>query len=400
LPFCCAKLDAVSAFLDPDAWTIPKIDAAARARGAGLVSFAGGAAHPGDLPLEPLSRALRDSLSPTTLAYGSARGEPDLLEALATHFGAEGVDAGPERTMVTSGAMAGIDLVFRRTVAPGDVVVVESPTYSDSLISLALAGAKVVELAIDDDGAQVESLTEIAAEHGPPRAIYVIPTFHNPTGLTTTLERRRRLLELAAELGSLLIEDDAYSAFRFEGEPVPSLASLSPDVVSVRSLSKIVAPGLRLGCVIGPPALLAALEQARGGVDICASPLTQAAAARFIGDGEVGPHVRRLAEAFRARRDTMLDALSSHLGELGAQWSRPRGGMFVWVRLPESVDAVRLLDVALEEGVSFVPGSVFSAHGSHRSALRLCFTSIREESIPEGVARLRSALDRLPGTAA
>jgi 2-aminoadipate transaminase len=387
----------VSGALDPNAWTIPKIDAAASARGAGLISFAGGAAHPGDLPLAQLSDAITVALSPTALAYGPARGEPSLLEALRDRLAAEGVDASPARTMVTSGAMSGLDLVFRRALAPGDVIVVESPTYSDSLISLALTGAQVVELPMDDDGADVEALTAIAAETGPPRAIYVIPTFHNPTGLTMTLERRRRLVEIAAELGALLIEDDAYSAFRFEGEAVPSLASLSPDVVSVRSLSKVVAPGLRLGCVVGPPAFLAALEQARGGVDICASPLAQQAAARFIAGGELDPHLRRLTELFRERRDAMLDALSRHLGDLGAEWSRPEGGMFVWVRLPSGTDATRLLDVAMDEGVSFVPGSVFSAHDRHRDALRLCFTGVRAEQIATGVERLRAALDRMPG---
>ncbi|HYP55336.1 MAG TPA: PLP-dependent aminotransferase family protein [Solirubrobacterales bacterium] len=389
----------MSASLDADAWTIPKIDAAARARGAGLISFAGGAAHQDDLPLAGLSRALDEALSPQTLAYGSARGEESLLDALRDHFAAEDVDASRERTMVTAGAMAGIDLVFRRALDPGDVVVVESPTYSDSLISLALNRAKLVELPLDAEGADGEQLAAIAAEHGPPRAIYVIPTFHNPTGLTMSLARRRRLVELAAQLGSLLIEDDAYSAFRFEGKALPSLASLSPDVVSVRSLSKIVAPGLRLGCVIGPPAFLASLEQARGGVDICASPLAQAAAARFIAGGEVGPHVRRLTEAFRCRRDAMLDALAEHFGELGAEWSRPAGGMFVWMRLPGELDTVDLLDAALDEGVSFVPGSVFAADGGHRDALRLCFSSVKEEEIGAGVERLRAALDRLTGAA-
>lgn len=382
-------------FLDPSALTIPKIDAASKARGPELISFAGGATHPDDLPLEQLTRALEESLSPTALAYGSVRGEPDLLAALRDYFAGEGVDASPERTMVTSGAMAGLDLVFRRAIAPGDVVVVESPTYSDSLISLALARAEVVELPMDEDGACVEALPAIAAEAGAPRAIYTIPTFHNPTGRTMGLERRRRLIELARELGALLIEDDAYGALRFEGEPVPSLAALSADVVSVRSLSKIIAPGLRLGCVIGPEPFLAALEHVRGGVDICASPLSQGAAARFLGEGEVDTHVRHLAGVFRARRDAMLGALDEHFGELGAEWSRPEGGMFVWVRLPERVDATRLLDVALDGGVSFVPGSVFSAHDGHPHALRLCFSSVEEERIAEGIGRLRAAVGKL-----
>jgi 2-aminoadipate transaminase len=389
----CNAPAAVSGPLDPNAWTIPKIDAASKARPA-LISFAGGAAHPDDLPLASLSSALADAVSAETLAYGSARGEKGLLEALEAHFAAEGVEATPARTMVTAGAMSGIDLVFRRTVAPGDVVAVESPTYSDSLISLALAGAQVVELPMDDEGAQVEGLPEIAARSGAPRVIYVLPTFHNPTGLTMSLRRRRRLVEMAAELGSLLVEDDAYGAFRFEGDPLPSLASLSPRAVSVRSLSKIVAPGLRLGCVIGPPALLETLEQARGGVDICASPLSQAAAARFIASGQVDAHVRRLATLFGSRRDAMLAALADNFGELGAEWSRPEGGMFAWMRLPPPIDATPLLDVALEEGVSFVPGSVFSAGGEHRGSLRLCFSSVSEEEIAAGVERLRTALDR------
>jgi len=386
----------VSSSLNPDAWTIPKIDAAGRARGPGLISFAGGAAHPGDLPLAHLRRALEAALTPESLGYGPARGERSLLEALQRHFAREDVDASPERTMVTSGAMAGLDLVFRRLLDPGDMIVVESPTYSDSLISLSLARARVVELPMDDDGAQVEALPAIAAEMGAPRAIYVIPTFHNPTGVTMSFERRRRLVELARDLGAMLIEDDAYGALRFSGEPIPSLAALSDEVISVRSLSKIVAPGLRLGCVIGPPPLVEALELARGGVEICASPLNQVAAARFIRSGDVDVHIYRLCKLFAERRDVMLGALFEHFGDLDAHWSIPEGGMFIWMRVGEDVDTTPLLELALDEGVSFVPGSVFSTRGAHRNAMRLCFTGVEAELIDEGVQRLRAAFERLP----
>jgi 2-aminoadipate transaminase len=387
--------------LDPDALTIPKIDAAASARGGDLVSFAGGTPRTGDFPIVQLSEDLAASLSPRALAYGPARGERSLLDALHRHFAREGVDASPERTMVTSGAMPGLDLVFRCALDPEDIAVVESPTYSDSLISLSLARAQIVELPMDSDGARVDALPSLAEEaNAAPRLIYVIPTFHNPTGLTMSYERRLRLIDLARDLNAVLVEDDAYGPFRFGGEPLPSLASLSDDVVSVRSLSKIVAPGLRVGCVIGPPPFLERLEQAHGGTHICSSPLNQEAVARFIGGEAVYPHIVRLNERFAARRDAMLEALSRHFTDLGADWTHPEGGMFIWVRLAEGFDAGRLLEPALDQGVSFVPGSLFSVHGNHRNALRLCFAAVDSGAIAEGIGRLRSAFGRLPETTA
>jgi 2-aminoadipate transaminase len=383
--------------LSAGALTIPRIEAAASARGPGLISFAGGTAHPSDLPRERLREAIDASITPQALAYGPARGQPALLSALRDYLAStEGVEVGPERMMVTSGAMSGIDLVFRRLLRPGDVAVVESPTYGDALISLALSAARVLELPMDDEGARVEELPGLIDAEGAPRLIYVIPDFHNPTGVTLSGERRRRLVAAAAEHGAILVEDDAYGAFRFAGDPRPSLLSLSDEVVAIRSLSKVVAPGLRVGCVIGPPDLVERLAQVRGGTDICTSPLIQETVARFIAEGEVDRQIERLRRLFSARRDAMLEALSTHVSDLGAEWSTPEGGMFIWLRLPEGVDTVALLDHALDAGVAFVPGSVFSLGGGHRSALRLCFASVDSESIEEGVARMRRAFERLP----
>ena len=175
------------------------------------------------------------------------------------------------------------------------------------------------------------------------------------------------------------------------------MAAMSDDVVAVRSLSKVVAPGLRIGCVIAPSDLMQSLEQLRGGTDICASPLNQLAVARFLADGGVGPQIRRLSERFAKRRDAMLDGLSRHFSDLGAEWSRPDGGMFLWMRLREGVDTAELLEPAIDEGVAFVPGSVFSIDGDHRSSMRLCFASAEPERIEEGIRRLRATHDRIVG---
>jgi 2-aminoadipate transaminase len=248
---------------------------------------------------------------------------------------------------------------------------------------------------MDTDGAMVDELPELIERVGRPKLIYVIPTFHNPSGVTMSLGRRQRLIKLADELGAVLVEDDAYGPFRFTGDPIPSLAALSDDVVTVRSLSKVVAPGLRVGCVIGPTELLRRLEHARGGTDICTSPLNQEVVARFIGDGAVIPHVERLTALFAARCDAMIEALEREFGDRDIEWTRPQGGMFLWARLPEGFDTRKMLEPAIEEGVAFVPGTVFSSSGRHARAMRLCFASVDSEGIGEGIRRLRRAYDRI-----
>ncbi len=380
--------------MDPRPLTIPWIDALALERGPEMISFAGGTPHPSDLPLEQLARAMNQAVSRDTLSYGASRGHPALLEALEGFFATEGLNASADRTMITSGAMAGIDLVFRHHLKLGDVVIVEAPTYSDSLISLQLSGARIVELPMDHDGAIVEELPRIAAEAPvPPKLIYVIPTFHNPTGVTLSAARREQLVSVARELGAVLVEDDAYAPFRFEGEELPSLAALDPGVIAIRSLSKIVAPGLRVGAVVGPPEVVDQLVHLRGGVDICTNVVAQEAVASFISSGEIHPHVDGLTKLFAGRREAMLEALATSFRDVGAEWTVPQGGMFIWVQLPEGFDTVALLEPALAADVAFVPGSVFSARPEHRRALRLCFAGADPDRIAVGVQRLRSALD-------
>lgn len=384
LPYCFAIVPL----------TIPKIDDLAAARGSNMISFAGGTPHPKDFPVEALGRYLIETLGPEALAYGPPHGQPSLLAALQRYFADQGIDASPERTTVTSGAIAGLDLVFRCALNPGDVVVVEAPTYSDSLMSLALSRARIVELPMDEEGARVEELPEIARTTGRPKLIYVIPTFHNPTGVTLSARRRERLIELAVELEAILVEDDAYGVFRFSGEPVPALVSLSADVVHVHSLSKVVAPGLRTGCVVGPPPFIETIVRARAGTDICSSTLNQEVVARFINGKAFKPHIARLTKLFAARRDAMLAALDSNFADTGASWTRPEGGMFLWLRFSPGFEAEALLADALDEGVAFVPGNVFSASGQHKNALRLCYGSVEEQRIAHGVRRLRAAYDR------
>ncbi|MFC6707250.1 PLP-dependent aminotransferase family protein [Flexivirga alba] len=293
--------------------------------------------------------------------------------------------------------MQGLDLAFKLFVDPGDLVVVESPTYTNGSATALSYQAQLLEVPVDDEGMQVDRLEELVQQAGrTPKAIYAIPTFQNPSGASLSVERRRRLIELTRRWGSLLIDDDPYGRLRFAGDDVPSLQELAdgdPLVLSVRTFSKIMAPGLRVGWVDADPSLQQLLINAKQAMDTCTNLPLQRVIAAFLEGGHLSEHLTTQRAAYRERKVAMQEALAQHFGDR-ARWTDPEGGFFLWVTFDQTVDTEALFEIALAEGVAFIPGNAFSPSKFFPNALRLCFASSTPDRIREGIARLARAVDR------
>lgn len=330
--------------------------------------------------------------------YAATEGDPALRTAVLDMLSGTGEATVGERMTITSGGMQGIDLACKLYVDPGDLVVVESPTYTNGSATVMSYGGVVLEVPVDADGMIVEALPELVERAGRrPKAIYTIPNFQNPSGTTMSLPRRLQLLELARRWGSVIIDDDPYGLLRFEGKELPSLRELGEGestVFSVRTFSKVLAPGLRVGWVDAAPELTQLLINAKQAMDTCTNLPAQRLVAGFLAAGHLQGHVAGLRVEYHRRKLAMQASLSTHFGDV-ARWTDPDGGFFLWVTLPEGVDSQRLFEVGLAEGVAFIPGRAFSPGGNFGNAFRLCFASTSPERTAVGVARLRTALDRV-----
>jgi 2-aminoadipate transaminase len=357
------------------------------------------AAEFGELAAELLGAAHADAYD-----YGATEGEPVLRAALRAFLaGQDGGAPADDRLLITAGGMQGLDLACKLFVEPGEPVVVESPTYTNGTAVITSYGGRVLEVPIDGDGMVVEALPDLVAAAGAtPRLIYVIPQFQNPSGASLSLPRRHRLLELAAEWGSVILEDDPYGLLRFAGDAVPTLEELNDGsvcVVGVRTFSKFLAPGLRVGWTTADPAVVARMVDAKQGLDTCTNVPMQRVVAAFLERGMLDRHLDRLRAEYRERKVVMQRSLQRHLGDVEARWTDPDGGFFLWLTLAADVDTQALFEIALAEGVAYIPGPAFSPSGRFTNALRLCFASTAAERTDLGVRRLRSALDRLNSTA-
>jgi 2-aminoadipate transaminase len=360
----------------------------------GVISFAGGLPAPELFDAAGLRTAYAAALDDAgrTLQYSTTEGNPDLRAAIAARLTARGLATGADEILVTSGSQQALTLAATVLLEPGDVVLAEEPSYLAALQAFALAGAVVVPVACDDEGLDPDAVAAAAAEHRP-RLLYTIPTFQNPTGRTLGIQRRRALAAVAERHGFWLIEDDPYGELRYRGEPLPSLATMpgaEDRTLALSTLSKVAAPGLRIGWVRTPPALRASLVVAKQAADLHSSTIDQAAAAHWLAAVDLDAHVAGLRAAYGERRDALLDGLAAALPP-GSTHNRPDGGMFVWARLPDGWDAEALLRRALEHGVAFVPGYPFFAGEPDRATLRLSFTTHAPAEIAEGLARLRAS---------
>ncbi len=331
--------------------------------------------------------------------YAATEGDPPLREALLEVLRGTPDETTADRLTITAGGMQGLDLFCKIFVDPGDLVVVESPTYTNGSATALSYGAELLEVPVDADGMDVEALESLVASAGrAPKAIYAIPTFQNPSGATLSLPRRHRLLELARSWGSMVIDDDPYGLLRFGGSPLPTLRALGggdPLVFSVRTFSKIVAPGLRVGWVDTAPELQQLLINAKQAMDTCTNLPAQRLLTGFLRGGHLTDHLVTQRAEYRRRKEAMHEALTEHFGDV-ARWTDPDGGFFLWVTLTNGVNTHDLFEVALAEGVAFIPGTAFSPSGRFSDALRLCFASTNPERTREGIARLRRAVDAMP----
>jgi 2-aminoadipate transaminase len=361
-----------------------------------IVRFAMGAPSDDLIPVDLLDKYSGRTV-PGKYAYGSSEGEPALVEQIVKLQAEHGITTAEERITVTTGGMQGLDLACKLFVDPGDLVIVEGPTYTNGNATALSYGADLLEAPLDEDGLVVDALPDlVAAADRPPKAIYTIPNFQNPSGVTQSQQRRERLLELAARWGSVIIDDDPYGLLRFDHSAVPTFSQIDPGnplVFSVRTFSKILAPGLRIGWVDSDPELQSLLINAKQAMDTCTSVPTQQTVTDFLANGHLQPHLDRVIDLYRERRDAMHGALRRHFGD-AVTATNPSGGFFLWVTFADpDVDTQALFDIALAEGVAYIPGSAFSVNDNFHDALRLCFATSTPERIDEGVARLKRAVD-------
>lgn len=354
-----------------------------------------------DRSLIPLDRLKEASIkawadAPGCLGYGEQQGYAPLRELIVERMRPLGIEGSADRILVTSGSTQGLDLACRVFLEPGDLVLLENPTFLGATEIFRTYEARLVPVDTDDDGMRMDALeAALAAEPGA-KAIYTIPTYQNPTGTTMPLDRRQRLVELARQHNVAVLEDDPYSELRYEGEMAPPLVSLDPDVIYLGTFSKTIAPGIRCGWTLAPAAVHRLLLANREVSDISNDRITMRTV-YHTAEGFLTDHVAGTLDVYRSRRDAMLGALEEYLPET-VTWSRPQGGFFVWITLPEQVDATALANEAADNGVIYFPGHWFYPNADRFNAIRLSYSTVPEDRIVEGIRRLGETLRAAPGS--
>ncbi len=361
-----------------------------------VISLAGGLPDTSSFPPETFAAITagiaRESCA-KALQYGPTDGLRETKECIAEVMAAEDMTVDLDDMVVTTGGQQVIDLVTKTLIDPGDVIVAEAPTYPGAVPVFNAYEADVVQIDMDADGMRVdlleETLDRLDRDGRRPKFVYTVPSFQNPAGVTMSLPRRKRLVEVVARRELLVLEDNPYGLLRYEGDPLPPLLSLDGGVyvLYLGTFSKILSPGIRLGWVVAPPPVLEKINLGKQEADLCTSTLSQLMVQAYFEQGRWGDYVESLTELYRGRRDTMLDALAEHFPEQ-AEWTRPAGGLFIWVTLPDFIDTTDLLARALRDNVAFVPGSAAFLDGRGRNAMRLNFSGSDDERIREGVRRI------------
>ena len=360
----------------------------------GPISFARGAPSIDIVAVDELSAAAQRAFEndPSgTFMYGTSVGYPPLREWIA-----EKHQLAAENVIVTNGSMQADAFLFGLMVEPGDLVIVEAPTYDRTLLSLRERGAELLAIPLESDGIDVEALARALESGARPKLAHIIPSFHNPGGVTLSLDKRRRLLDLAKTYDFVIFEDDPYIDIRFEGEPLPTMLSLddSERVIYASSFSKTVCPGIRVGYLAGPPAAIAAIAKTATNTYISPSMVSQSIVNEFCRSGAIDRSIETVKEALRERAARLCDALEREIPD--ARFSRPEGGYFLWVDLPDGTDVDALMAAAQEQGVIFVKGTDFLIEGG-QSSLRLAYSGVTPVEIEDGVGRLAAAYGALRG---
>ncbi|MHB0987344.1 MAG: aminotransferase-like domain-containing protein [Bellilinea sp.] len=368
-----------------------------------IISFAGGLPAPEVFPTEEIreacDRVLKDQ-SALALQYGATEGYLPLREMIARHASRSGVQIRPNNILITSGSQQALDLIGKIFINHGDRLLVESPTYLGALQAWNQYGAEYVTVHTDDDGMVSEDI-EQALRTGP-KFIYVLPNFQNPMGVTMSMERRVKLVELADRYGVPLVEDDPYGQLRFEGENLPGVNVLDAqlhvqngrytgNVIYFSTFSKILSPGLRLAWMIAPDEVISKLALAKQGTDLHTATFNQVVAYEVSRHGFLDNHVKHICEVYSERRNVMLDSLAEYMPE-GVTWTHPHGGLFLWVRVPESCDTTKMFPAAVRKKVAYVPGESFHPNGGGTNTMRLNFSYCKPATIVEGISRLGNML--------
>lgn len=375
----------------------------------GVISFAGGLPAPELFPITEVREAalrLLERSGSQALQYSTTEGYPPLREMIVRHMARYGIRVGIENVLITTGSQGALDLIGKVLINRGDRILTEAPTYLGAIQAFRMYGAEFVTVPGDADGLLTRRLEDVL--RAGPKFMYVLPNFQNPSGTTLMLERRVELVRMADRYGIPIVEDDPYGQLRFEGEHIKSLVVLDAEhlkcdrnghytgnVVYLSTFSKTLAPGLRLGWVVAAEEVIARMVQAKQGTDLHTSTFDQMLAYEVGQGGFLDRHVRRLREVYGRRRDLMLACLERAFPvATGVRWTRPQGGLFLWMILPEALDADLLLPEALEANVAFVPGAAFHPLGGGKNTMRLNFSNSTDAMIEEGIARLGRVVRR------
>ena len=362
-----------------------------------VISFAGGLPAPELFPVEEIkeiSRLLMEESGRVALQYSTTEGYEPLRQKIAARIGRKfQTQASAEEVMITSGSQQALDFTGKLFLDAGDVVLCESPTYLAAISAFRAYQPEFIAVPTDDDGMIIEELERILATTDNVKLVYVIPDFQNPTGRTWSRERRRRFIETVSRYGVAVLEDNPYGELRFEGEILPSIKSMDREglVIGTGTFSKTFCPGMRIGWLVAAPPVIEKYVLIKQGADLCTSLRNQMEIDLFMELFDFEGNLVRLTELYRQRRNSMVAALEAMMPE-GVSFTRPQGGLFLWVKLPERIKAIELLKRCLEQNVAFVPGDSFFPNGGVENTLRLNYSNMPEDRIREGVARLAAAI--------
>jgi len=366
-----------------------------------VISLAGGLPAPETFPVEIIEEITKEVLkdhAAQALQYGTTKGFTPLRLALAEWMRKRyEIPISKVDIMITSGSQQALDLIGRVFMNPGDIVVVEGPTYLATLQAFKYYDPELVQISLDDEGMRVdlleEKLEELEKEGKKVKVVYTIPTFQNPAGVTMNEKRRKRLLELASQHDFIIVEDNPYGELRYSGEHIKPIKAWDEEgrVLYLGTFSKILAPGFRIGWIAGEPHFIRKLEIAKQSVDLCTNTFSQVIAWKYVEGGHLDAHIPKIVDFYKPKRDAMLKALEGFMPE-GVKWTKPEGGMFVWVTLPEGIDTKVMFEKAVSRGVAYVPGEAFFAYRDVKNTMRLNFTYVSEEKIREGIKRLAEVI--------
>lgn len=357
-----------------------------------IISFAGGMPAPESFPIEEfkkINKEVLESNGALALQYGPTEGYYPLREAIAKRMKKLDVDAKAENVLITSGSQQGLDFAAKIFINPGDIIVCESPTYLGAINAFKAYEPKFIEVSTDDQGMDMDELEEVLKANDNVKFIYVIPDFQNPSGRTWSIERRKKLVELANKYNVAIIEDNPYGELRFEGEILPAIKHFDTEgrVAFLGTFSKILCPGLRLGWVVADTDLLSKFILVKQGADLQSSTVSQVEVAKFLERYDLDEHIKKIIDLYKHRRDVMIDAIEKEFPK-EVKYTYSEGGLFTWIVLPEYMNARELAKKALEYNVAYVPGGSFFPNGGNENTARLNYSNMNDEKIREGIKSL------------